>query len=117
MNQPEITIGEAYANAADAVEEQRTPYPPAEEDQRKPSLLERWAQFLTNRRRKWITERIRRNRKLLDELPDAAIRERAEATKEFNLRLQEIAMLEKHHASIARMEIIRAEFELTRLEC
>jgi hypothetical protein len=89
-------------------------YPP-EEPEAKPTLAERWAEFWRNRRIKQLRAKIQREEKLIESMPEAITRARAEADEEHQLRLREISSLAAFHVAEARHEILQAEAALYRL--
>lgn len=88
---------------------------PQEEPEAKPTLAERWAEFWRNRRIKQLRARIQREERLIEGMPEAIERARAEADQEHQLCLLEISALADFHVAEARHEIFQAEAELQRL--
>lgn len=119
MEQREITIGQALANAAEAVKQQAalaaTPYP-VEGPESKPTWTERWAAFWRARHIRQLEDTIRANKTFLEEIPEMANRDRREAAIDYNLLLEEIAATERAANSLAHLKIARAEAELRKLE-
>lgn len=79
----EITIGEAYANAANAMDKEialkSTPYPAEEPEQQKPTMMQRVGIMFRDLRIKMLMSELRSQKRLIEEMPASVDAVKAEA--------------------------------------
>lgn len=113
MQKPEITIGEAFANAAD--QQARNDAVKAAHAGPAPTMAERVARFFRNRYVLRLRAQLAKERKLIAEMPAAIEAEKAAAQRDYGLRLKEIDQLGAYHTAQARLEMHRIVSKLARL--
>lgn len=115
----EITIGEAYANAADAAEKQialnSTPYPSEFQDKKKPTLIQRIAAIFRSLYVKMLLSELSNHKRLIDEIPASVDAVKAEAQEAYGMRLKEIDRLAAFHIAQFRLEAHKVTEKLRRM--
>lgn len=115
----EITIGEAYANAADATEKQialnSTPYPAEVQCQKKATLIQRIAAMFRSLYVKILLSELSNQKRLIDEMPASVDAVKAEAQEEYGMRLKEIDRLAALHIAQSRLEAHKVTEKLRRM--
>lgn len=119
MEQTEITIGEAYANADDAVAKQTalnaTPYPAEEPEPKKATIGERIAAMFRRWHVSMLLAELKDQEKLIADMPEAVENEKLTAKRDYEVRLIEIEGLAAYHTARARLEAHRITSKLARM--
>lgn len=126
MSDTQLNLADLRANAASAIpelqEQQQLDKPayPAEvadepADFRRETLGDRFANFCANMRAAMLRREIRNNLAFIGGMPAAVVRQREEAKRDYELRLQEIDALAAFHSAEAELDIQRATAKLARM--
>ena len=114
----EITIGEAYANAADSVDKEialkSTPYPAEEQEQKKKTVIQRIAAIFRSLHVKMLLSELSNQKRLIDEMPSSVDAVKAEAQEAYGMRLKEIDRLAAFHIAQSRPEAHKVTEKLRR---
>lgn len=115
----EITIGEAYANTADATEKQialnSTPYPAEVQCQKKATLIKRIAAMFRSLYVKILLSELSNHKRLIDEMPASVDAVKARAQEEYGMRMKEIDRLAAFHVAQSRLEMHKITAKLSRM--
>lgn len=118
-----VTLADLRANATNAIPELRDeqqldkpvyPEEPAA-DFRRETMGDRIANFFANMRAAMLRREIRNNLAFIGRMPAAVVRQREEAKRDYELRLEEINAEAAFHSAEDELDIQRATAKLARM--
>lgn len=121
-----VTLADLRANAASAIpelQEQQQLDKPAYPDEpatvpstfRRETLADRFANFWTNLHAAWLRRCIASEQRLIDGMPIAVERQKAQAERDHQQHLQQIDLLAEYNVAKAKLEIQHHAAKLARM--